>query len=358
MIGALASADGLLVIADISGYTAFGSETEHEHSRENLAELIENIAKSFGGKLSVDQVEGDALCCTTERTGVDVTDWLRETFGAFHRRLRDMRAATTGPCQACQMIGSLGLKFVVHRGTYPRQVVAGVVQLNGTEVNLVYRLLKNTVPLREYLLATDAALRDWPAGAHADYVDAPQHYDLGDVAAAYLDLAPVRADALREDRMVVSEAEAKLRVTRRYGAPPEQLWELMTDPVARRKIMNVPRVDFEKDARGSLVGAEYHCEHGGDHATVFRVLNAERPSELTITVAFPFVGQSYRTDRVVHEGAGTPIDTAVYWEEPNGIRMKIGTAVAVRMMKKYFGEYDDRMDAMLKEARPAGVTSG
>jgi hypothetical protein len=38
--------------------------------------------------------------------------------------------------------------------------------------------------------------------------------------------------------------------------------------------------------------------------------------------------------------------------------MKIGTVVAVRMMKKYFGEYDDRMDAMLKEARPAGVASG
>ena len=95
MIGAVASADGLLVMADISGYTAFVSGTEHDHSREILAELIENIAKSFGGKLSVDQVEGDALCCTTERTGVEVTDWLRETFGAFHRRLRDMRAATT-----------------------------------------------------------------------------------------------------------------------------------------------------------------------------------------------------------------------------------------------------------------------
>jgi hypothetical protein len=84
MSGAMASADGLLVIAEISGYTAFVSGTEHAHSREILAELIENIAKSFGGKLSIDQVEGDALGCTTERTGVEVADWLRETFGAFH----------------------------------------------------------------------------------------------------------------------------------------------------------------------------------------------------------------------------------------------------------------------------------
>jgi hypothetical protein len=54
--------DGVLVMADISGCTAFISGTEHEHSREILAELIGNIANSFGGKLRVDQVEGDALC--------------------------------------------------------------------------------------------------------------------------------------------------------------------------------------------------------------------------------------------------------------------------------------------------------
>ncbi|HAF09477.1 MAG TPA: hypothetical protein DCK98_05270 [Chloroflexi bacterium] len=342
-------------MADISGYTAFVSGTEHEHSREILAELIENIAKSFGGRLSIDQVEGDALCCTTARTDVEVGDWLRETFVAFHRRLRDMRAATTCPCQACQMIGNLGLKFVVHRGTFSRQVVAGVVQLHGADVNLVHRLLKNTVPLREYLLATDAACAAWPENARTAYVRAPQHYDVGDVEAAYLDLAPVRDGALREERQRVRRDEAKLRMTRRFDAPPERVWQLMIDPVARKRIMQVPRVDFEAGARGSLVGAEYHCEHGGDHATVFRVVSAERPSELTTTVEFPFVGRIYRTDRVVPEGTGTRVDSAIYWDEPSGLKARFGTVVAVQMMKRYFTRYNDNTAAMLNEpaATPA-----
>jgi hypothetical protein len=340
-------------MADISGYTAFVSGTEHEHSREILAELIENIAKSFGGKLSIDQVEGDALCCTAERTDVEVADWLRETFGTFHRRLRDMRAATTCPCQACQMIVNLGLKFIVHRGTYSRQTVAGVVQLHGSDVNLVHRLLKNTVPLREYLLVSRAALDSWPENARTEYVDAPQRYDLGEVPAAYLDLALVRADALREDRTVVTDAEAKMRMSRRYDAAPDAVWHLMTDPAMRQKIMNVKRVDFEKGARGSLVGAEYHCEHGGDRTTVFRVITAEKPKEFTITVEFPFVNRIYRTDRVIPEGTGTLVDTTIYWDEGKGFRMKFGQMVAVRMMKKYFGEYDDRMDAMLRKTTAA-----
>ncbi len=336
-------------MADISGYTAFVSGTEHEHSREILAELIENIAKSFGGKLSVDQVEGDALCCTTERTGVEVTDWLRETFATFHRRLRDMRAATTCPCQACQMIGGLGLKFVVHRGTYSKQVVAGVTQLHGTDVNLVHRLLKNTVPLREYLLATDAASGAWPASARTGYIAAPQHYDLGDIPAAYLDLAPVREYALHEERVQVTDAEAKARRSRRYDAPPERVWHLMTDPVARRRIMQVPKITFEDGARGTLLGAEYHCEHGGNRTTVFRVLAAEQPSELTLTCDFPFVGRIYRTDRVVHEGAGARVDSAIFWDEPKGLAGKVRGLAASRMMTKFFNSYDDRMAAILKE---------
>ena len=340
-------------MADISGYTAFVSGTEHEHSREILAELIESIAKSFGGRLAIDQVEGDALCCTTERTDVEVADWLRETFAAFHRRLRDMRAATTCPCQACANIGNLGLKFVVHRGTFSKQVIAGVVQLYGNDVNLVHRLLKNTVPLREYLLASRVALDAWPENARREYVDAPQRYDVGDVPAAYLDLAPARAEALREDRTTVRTDEAKLRMTRRFEAPADAVWRLMTDPVARRKIMEVPRVDFVDGARGSLVGAEYHCHHGGDHATVFRVVNAERPEELTITVEFPYVGRIYRTDRVAREGEGTRIDTAVYWDEPRGLKNKLGSVVAVRMMKRYFSRYDDNMERMLGEPVPA-----
>src|SRR5205809_7074592 len=106
-------------MADISGYTAFVAGTEQDHSQEILAELMEAISRSFGGKLTIDQVEGDALCCTTDRTDAGVTDWLRETFRVFHRRLRDIRAATTCPCRGCAAGPALGPQFVGHRGRVP-----------------------------------------------------------------------------------------------------------------------------------------------------------------------------------------------------------------------------------------------
>lgn len=340
---------GTIVLADISGYTAFVSGTEHEHSREILAELIERIARSFGGRLRVDQVEGDALCCTSERTGVEVGDWLRETFAAFHRHLRDMRTATTCPCQACQLIAGLGLKFILHRGTYSRQTIAGVVQLHGADVNLAHRLLKNTVPLREYLLATAAALEGWPESGRSAFVPAPQGYDLGAVDAAYLDLAPVRDEALREERTTVPDGEAKLRLSRRFAAPPEAVWHVMTDPAARQRIMQVKRVELQGGARGTLLGAEYHCHHGGDRPAVFRVVSAERPAELTLTFDFPLLGRIHRTDRVRPEGDRTRVDSAVHWDEPRGLAGKVRVPIAVRLMKKYFADFDRRMDEVLAE---------
>jgi class 3 adenylate cyclase len=241
----ISAVEGLLVMADISGYTAFVAGTEQDHSQEILAELMEAISRSFGGKLTVDQVEGDALCCTTERTDVGVTDWLRETYRIFHRRLRDIRSATTCPCRACATVQDLGLKFVVHRGSFSRYEVAGRVQLHGNDVNLIHRLLKNTVPGREYLLATAAALSTWPESLREQFIAAPQRYDLGEVEASYLDLRPIRDAVWTEPAPSVDPETAKIRGTTRFPGTPEEVFRYFTDPKLRQIWMGVPRVDFQ-----------------------------------------------------------------------------------------------------------------
>jgi uncharacterized protein YndB with AHSA1/START domain/class 3 adenylate cyclase len=335
-------------MADISGYTAFVAGTEQEHSREILAELMDAIARSFGGRLTIDQVEGDALCCTTERTDVQVADWLRETFRLFHRRLRDIRTATTCPCRACATVQDLGLKFVVHRGSFSRYEVAGRVQLHGNDVNVVHRLLKNTVPGREYLLATAPALAAWPESLRDGFRPAPQRYDGGEIDASYLDLGPVRDAVWNEPRPIVDPARAKLRTTARFPGTPEEVWRHITDAKLRQIWMGVPRIDFFAGARGSLVGAEYHCVHGENQKAVFRVLACEVPSEITMQMDFPFVGAVWRTDRVAAEGPSTTrVDTAVAWET-SGIRARFIDFMVARMLRKYGAEYDKRVREMLR----------
>ena len=56
-----------------------------------------------------------------------------------------MRQATSCECNACVRIPDLNLKFVIHHGVILRQRVAGRVELLGSDVILVHRLLKNDV---------------------------------------------------------------------------------------------------------------------------------------------------------------------------------------------------------------------
>jgi uncharacterized protein YndB with AHSA1/START domain len=265
--------------------------------------------------------------------------------------------ATTCPCRACATVQELGLKFVVHHGEFTRYEVAGRVQLHGNDVNLIHRLLKNTVPIREYLLATASALSAWPDSFRGEFVAAPQRYDLGEVDASYLDLRPVRAETWNEPRARVDPEKAKLRGTVRYPGTPEQVFHYFTDPKLRQIWMGVLRVDFVGGARGSLVGAEYHCVHGENQKAVFKVLACTAPRELTMQIDFPFVGTVWRTDRLESEGSATTrVDTTATWET-KGIRAPFVDFLVSRMLRKYSSLHDKRVTELLREAPSAPADS-
>jgi len=341
---------GTLVLADISGYTSYMSGTEHEHSIEILRELLETIARSFEGRLHIDQLEGDALCATTERTDSGITEWLHETFGLFHQRLRDIRELSTCPCRACASAGDLGLKFIVHRGEFSRQQIGQAVQLYGTDVNLVHRLAKNTVPLHEYVFATEPTLAGWPATAREGFVGAPQKYDVGSVEAAYADLAPVRTKALANRVIEVTRDDAKLHLEYRFAGPPEQVWWILMDAGTRQRYLGVPRVDMFPGAKGTYLGAEFHCRHGKDleGKTVFRITACDVPDFITTYMDFPVVGHAYRTDRLRAVDGGTVMDVFVTWPG-SGLLGKVKDRGTALMAKKFFGLGAERISEMIAE---------
>ena len=55
------------------------------------------------------------------------------------------------------------MKFVAHIGDVVKQTVAKRTSLAGLDVVLVHRMLKNSVPIREYVLVTAPVLERLPA---------------------------------------------------------------------------------------------------------------------------------------------------------------------------------------------------
>ena len=105
---------GYLVVADISGYTAFLTGTELEHAQAIIHELTTLIRERLAPPMRFVKLEGDAVLCYATDSAFSTGDRLLEALEAcyfeFSNRLLGMEQATTCRCAACASIGSLGIR--------------------------------------------------------------------------------------------------------------------------------------------------------------------------------------------------------------------------------------------------------
>ena len=273
------SRQGYLVLADISGYTAFLTGTELEHAQAIIHELTTLIRVRLAPPLRFVKLEGDAVFCYADEAafpdGERLVELLETCYFEFSNRLENMVRGTTCRCNACASMGSLGLKFIAHFGTYVVQASGGIDDLAGPDVILVHRLLKNSITevlgVQAYAFFTNACLRNMPASFvlnhHAETYDS-----FGETAGGVHDLGPVLR-SMREARQIyISTGDADVVTTIEVPYPPAITWRYVVDPVERlRWACRIfdrnpdPQVRNERGRIGP--GASYHCNHGPTIAT-------------------------------------------------------------------------------------------
>ena len=169
-----------LVIADISGYTGFLASVERAHGvdfslgvpagYEILAALLDVVVRAVQPTFSVVKIEGDAVFAVAPASALDgagkrTLSTLRNATLAF-RQVQQEQAATASDhlCTACPVAGTLWIKMLLHRGVGVQVEGGSHVELHGPAVNVVHRMLKNTIASRTgprpYLFVTDVAAAD------------------------------------------------------------------------------------------------------------------------------------------------------------------------------------------------------
>jgi len=183
----------LFLIADIGGYTRFLREQEKSlsHAQVAVAKLLEALMDS-AQPFQVEKLEGDAvflhLSWTAGAKDPGLLAAVRRMRGDFTLKQSGMLAARTCDCDSCSQMHKLTVKFVAHAGEAARQKVGPYSELAGMAVIVVHRMLKNTVPVREYLLGTANVLPLIDATPPAARLD--QDFEgIGPTPAYYLDLS-------------------------------------------------------------------------------------------------------------------------------------------------------------------------
>jgi hypothetical protein len=157
---------GLLFIPDITGFTKFINDTEIEHSRYIIEELLEILINSNQIGLNISEIEGDAILFY--RFGEppaleDIYQQVEKMFCNFQKQIKNYESRRVCPCSACKGAVNLSLKIITHLGKFSTYKVKEYSKLIGKDVILAHQLLKNDIDIHEYWLVTSELFHKKPA---------------------------------------------------------------------------------------------------------------------------------------------------------------------------------------------------
>jgi uncharacterized protein YndB with AHSA1/START domain len=269
----MSTTHGYLLIADITGYTQYLSESELEHAQQVLTVLLELLVERTRPPLIISRLAGDAVISYGLRdnflTGQTFVEVLEDCYTAFRAAIERMVLNTTCRCNACANIGNLDLKFFVHFGAFALQRIRDRDELVGSDVNLIHRLLKNHVVeqtgFRAYTLYTEAAIQQLGLGeicaAMTPHAETYEH--LGEVKLWVQDMHPVWERKRAAGRIAIPADQVLMALTDDFALPPERVWDYLSQPEYRKTLMNTHRHDVVNLNQGRIgPGSVYQCYHG------------------------------------------------------------------------------------------------
>ena len=306
------------MIADISGYTRFLTDSELDHANGILSDLLNSIIGAMQSPLAVSSIEGDAIFMYGEMaegmSGQTILESVELLYCAFASALGNMVLNTTCQCNACVNISALGLKIVMHCGEYAKTTVGPITTLSGPDVIAVHRLLKNhvieTTGIDDYLLVTQECVDDLSVQSIVkSWTPHTEEYDhIGQVDGYVSSLRDVFEFQQRQTEIKVLQSDAWAEVRTQSVAPPAVIWDHIIDPTKRMKWLSAYGMDVKDETDGRVApGTEFHCAHGDNELAIFTILDM-RPYEY-VTALMEFVEGSVvkYTSYLIPSGSGTRI---------------------------------------------------
>lgn len=217
---------GLLFIPDISGFTKFVNETDIEHSRLIIQELLELLINANRSGLEISEIEGDAILFYKFGPMPDVKEVFRqveEMFCAFHSHLANYDNVRFCQCKACRSAIHLTLKIITHYGEFTGYHVRNFNKLIGRDVIVAHQLLKNDIDQHEYWLITKDLLEaDAPPGLAGwmQWSSGAKQTESGEIAYQYTQLSPLKNNIRMDDvpKVAIDANNRMITVSATYDA--------------------------------------------------------------------------------------------------------------------------------------------
>ncbi len=195
----------LICIPDISGFTEFMRSVDIDVSSHVIPALLNEIIYSNELNLKVSEIEGDAVLFFKKGELPPFKDLVNQCklfYTQFYERMDTLLEKFKDDHKEIDFPEILGLKIVLHYGDEIGMVQIGNhIKLMGEDVITAHRLLKNNVPIDEYLLISDSLLnryQDQNIKENCDWAKLKSEEleieHLGTIKYHYINLKPLNGD--------------------------------------------------------------------------------------------------------------------------------------------------------------------
>jgi uncharacterized protein YndB with AHSA1/START domain len=331
---------GFLIVADLTGYTAYLSGSEIEHAPVIAGDLLETIVGRLEPPFRLAKFEGDAAFLFVEDGRADgslLLDAIEAAYLAFRRRLRSIDQATTCDCNSCRLAPKLDLKVFVHHGAFVLSRIAGRDELAGPDVIVVHRLLKGAgaaaARANGFALFTaagvDALGLDPVALNLRSGEESIEH--LGRVDTFTLDLEARWQAESGERRLEIAAGDVAFGLDATLAAEPSVVWAHLTSPALRARWEGPIRIEETSAGGRRGVGTTAQCITGR-LATLEEIVDWQPYDRVAWRLAVPGVGPVAATADLDPTERGTRL--RLRWASQGGAPADAGAIDQMRVEKE------------------------
>jgi len=259
---------GYLLVADISGFIPFVTESETEHANEITRELLEFIIARLSPTFTLGQIDGDAIFAYAPQDritrGETLFELLESIYRAYKNQLLQVNRRRSCGCNACQNASKLDLKFAVHFGEYIPNEFENQFNLIGLAPYFILKRewkepVKKITDWQGYTLFTQECLTQ--LGFQPDELKMIE-IPAGPVRTFGLDLESRYKSAMENRKINISEEEAQYSFSLDFPLPLTRLWDWVNDPEKRTRWFFLKWTSRERIKGRTSPGAVNHCNHG------------------------------------------------------------------------------------------------
>ncbi|MBF2709447.1 DUF2652 domain-containing protein [Flavobacterium soyangense] len=337
----------LYFMPDISGFTNFVNDTEVEHSIHVIAELLELLLDNSSIDMQLAEIEGDALFMFSTEIP-DYSQLLQQTttmLEQFHRHTKGYETQRICNCGSCRSAINLELKFIIHYGDLAFIKVKKIVKPYGMDVIKIHRLLKNEVPVNEYILFTDSAYNLYKNDTDETWIKKTEPFDLNIMDYFYKNLENIKdsivLESIDNSTNTIENSIPDLIIEEIFDINIDVLFSYISQLKYRHLWeKGVRRIDYDSD-KINQVGTEHTCVlNVGSlkfetitETTSDNLIYGEKTKDLMFAKNYHYFIRFHKIDENT-----TKIDINIYFEFTS-----LGTLVKSRILKRMSKIWENKL---------------